>query len=117
MNSIRFHFVYNANSGWLNTGLDIAHKILSPSTYSCDLCHLTHGVLNERETLSHFKTKYPEKITFYHKDDILPKLIQNGPFPSIWMENNNTVTLFQSPEQISKTKNIDEILNLIANHL
>ena len=30
-------FVYNANSGKLSAALDIAHKIISPSTYQCRL--------------------------------------------------------------------------------
>ncbi|NJM95354.1 MAG: GTPase, partial [Acaryochloridaceae cyanobacterium CSU_5_19] len=38
----RLIFVYNANSGGINTALDIAHKLLSPSTYRCNLCRLTH---------------------------------------------------------------------------
>lgn len=36
-------FVYNADSGLFNTATDIAHKILLPETYACNLCALTHG--------------------------------------------------------------------------
>jgi hypothetical protein len=56
-------FVYNADSGGLNTLFDIAHKVVSPETYSCSLCMLTHGVLSERtawkltaETLNELST-------------------------------------------------------------
>jgi len=34
-------FVYNANGGLVNSWLDTAHKIVSPSTYSCSLCAIT----------------------------------------------------------------------------
>ena len=36
-------FVYNADTGLFNTVADAAHKILSPSTYSCNLCKVTYG--------------------------------------------------------------------------
>ncbi|MCO4781360.1 MAG: GTPase [Candidatus Cloacimonetes bacterium] len=117
MNTTRFHFIYNADSGLLNTTLDIAHKILSPSTYKCDLCQLTHGILSEQESLTEFKKEFPDKILFYHKDDRLPKGSENGPFPSIWIEKDDTLSLFLPPDQISKLKNIKEILNLITTHL
>ena len=40
-------FVYNVNSGKLNILFGIVHKIISPSTYTCELCSLTHGVFSE----------------------------------------------------------------------
>ena len=36
-------FVYNAHSDLLSTVTDFAHKLLSPATYSCNLCTLTYG--------------------------------------------------------------------------
>ncbi len=41
-------FVYNADSGKLNVLFDVGHKIVSPGTYKCDLCTLTHGTFTER---------------------------------------------------------------------
>jgi len=40
-------FVYNANSGKLNSLLGSAHKLFSPKTYSCNLCALTHYLFHE----------------------------------------------------------------------
>lgn len=34
--------------------LDSAHKIISPATYDCKLCELTHGVFKENELWSRF---------------------------------------------------------------
>ncbi len=47
-------FVYNANAGKLSAALDIAHKIISPSTYQCNLCSLTHGTFTERDVWKKF---------------------------------------------------------------
>jgi len=67
-------FVYNANSGKLNSLLDSAHKIVSPGTYECQLCDLTFGVFKENELWVRFReslaTTFPDlKLEFLHKDE------------------------------------------------
>jgi len=42
-------FIYNAHSDIWNKYIDFAHKIISPSTYACDLCSLTHGNYSEKK--------------------------------------------------------------------
>lgn len=67
-------FVYNANAGKINSLLDSAHKLISPGTYDCKLCELTHGVFKEdvdwilfRESV---KTTNPNlQLEFLHKDE------------------------------------------------
>jgi hypothetical protein len=41
-------FVYNADSGLAAALFDSAHKLLSPQTYACNLCALTHGLARGR---------------------------------------------------------------------
>jgi hypothetical protein len=67
-------FVYNANSGKLNSLLDSAHKIVSPTTYECTLCHLTFGVFKENELWARFResatnTNSSLQLEFLHKDE------------------------------------------------
>jgi hypothetical protein len=45
-------FVYDTDGGPFNTMVDNAHEILSPNTYACQLCALTHGYLHERRSLA-----------------------------------------------------------------
>jgi hypothetical protein len=67
-------FVYNARSGRLNNWLDTAHKVISPTTYTCRLCDLTYDVLKEKEEWLRFREseldKSPgHKTEFLHKDE------------------------------------------------
>lgn len=67
-------FVYNANAGKINSLLDSAHKLISPGTYDCKLCELTHGVFKEDVDWIRFresvKTTNPNlKLEFLHKDE------------------------------------------------
>ena len=64
-------FVYNANSGKLNAWLDSAHKIVSPSTYDCQLCDLTYGVFKENVEWVRFReseliTNNVRQLEFLH---------------------------------------------------
>ena len=36
-------FIYNAQKGRLNSLIDYIHKTVSPGTYSCNLCAITHN--------------------------------------------------------------------------
>lgn len=64
-------FVYNANSNRWNKLFDIIHKAISPETYTCDLCKLTHGVFKEKERWAVFKKQSKFRMTFLYKDQFL----------------------------------------------
>lgn len=63
------HLVYRADSGALAASWHIAHKLLSPSTYSCDLCALTHGVFREQGAWRAFRERHPDRLVIWHRDD------------------------------------------------
>ncbi len=62
-------FIYAAKSGWIHGALDTAHKLLSPSTYKCDLCRLTHGAFGERSEWRRFVEELDVPVRFLHEDD------------------------------------------------
>lgn len=45
----RLLFVYNAKPGLVNGMIDSFHKALSPDSYPCGLCALTHGFFTMRK--------------------------------------------------------------------
>ena len=61
-------FVYKAKSNLLNPVFNYAHKIISPSTYECKLCKLTHDNFSEKESWLTFKKEYKTPIEFFHKN-------------------------------------------------
>ena len=62
-------FVYNANSGVIYAILDSMHKALSPSTYNCNLCDITFGLVGEKADWKAFRESYPVDMEFLHKDE------------------------------------------------
>lgn len=88
-------FVYNANSGALNALKDSLHKAISPETYSCSLCALTHGSLGAHNAWKDFIKEYKGKMSFYHKNEF-EKL-----FRSKWLPKYNfPVILFGYKEEL-----------------
>lgn len=63
-------FVYNADSGLFNTVTDIAHKILAPDSYSCQLCALTHGHFKVRQEWVEFLESLDADCEFLHRDEL-----------------------------------------------
>ena len=61
-------FVYNADSGLMNTLMDIGHKAISPQTYECSLCGLTFGVLKEHKQWKQFRSESSIDMKFLHRD-------------------------------------------------
>ena len=66
-------FVYNANSGLLDKIIDGAHKIVSPSTYECNLCAITFGSFTEDELWKAFRENSNLNMRFYYKDEFQKK--------------------------------------------
>ena len=96
-------FVYNADSGALNTALDMAHKLLSPRTYRCSLCSITHGVFREREAWKAFRDAMDEDMLFLHRDEFEARFPQRSgmrEYPLVLREQAGEVEMLLSAKDI-----------------
>ena len=108
-------FVYNADSGYFNVALDMAHKIFSPSTYPCSLCDLTYGIFKIRPEWDDFIQNPPLPFEFLHKDEFIlahPEW-QNTPLPVILTDKNGVWDVFLSAAQLDELKSISALKNQI----
>ena len=104
-------FVYNANSGLVNSLLDIGHKVISPKTYACDLCNLTYGVMSEREEWKQFRESSKDELEFLHKDDFEKKYKEKREYPTILKMNDaDGLDEVISKEELNKLKNVNELI-------
>jgi len=60
-------FIYNADSGLLNTVKDFWHKALRPSTYQCNLCQTTFGSFGVKKEWKSFISTLEVDTEFLHK--------------------------------------------------
>ena len=110
-------FVYNARSGKLNALFDSVHKIMSPSTYSCRLCTLTHGVFQERSLWKDFRENSGIEMLFFHRDEFLQKygevLEAKFSYPVILRKTEERLEVFMTKEELNALSSETELIKRI----
>lgn len=114
-------FIYNANSGKINGYLYALHKLMSPKTYSCNLCEITHGVFTEDKTWKKFRTSGNFPMKFLHLDEFkkqyASKFGSKFSFPIVLLENKGELELFISTNELNGLKNAKELIEMISDRL
>jgi hypothetical protein len=108
-------FIYNADSGLFNTVTDIAHKIFSPETYSCNLCALTHDYFTVRDEWKAFIAGLGVECEFLHRDE----LQQHFPdlqiaLPALLRQDEGTPRLCLSAEAINRCSDLASLKQAIT---
>jgi len=111
-------FVYNADSGVFNTLTDIAHKILSPDTYQCNLCNLTHGYFQAHEEWKTFLHDLDAQIEFLHRDEFVKKYakekdVTEVDYPAIFVNDKEELKLWIDKKVINKMSSTDDLMETI----
>ena len=110
-------FVYNAKSGMVNEFLDFAHKIVSPSTYNCNLCAISYGNFTMKKKWSDYISSLPVRSTFTYKDKVSEYGYDNIKLPSIILQDKSKSKVIISSEEINKLKKIDQLINILSDRL
>lgn len=111
-------FVYNADSGLFNTVSDIAHKILSPATYSCNLCALTHGHFKIKEDWVDFIKTIESELEFLHRDEFSQRYSYSAAaLPAIFIEENNTLRLWIDQHTLNQIQTLDDLKAAIVQRM
>ena len=103
-------FVYSADSGLFNTVSDIAHKVLSPKTYSCNLCALTHGHFKIKQDWVEFLEQVDTEMEFLHRDEFLKKFkLGDAELPAIFVEENGEILVWLDRAEINQIETLDDL--------
>ncbi len=108
-------FVYNADSGLINLLTDIAHKILSPQTYSCNLCAVTHDKFGVKDEWRQYLKTLDAPVEFLHADEFKAKYqIENtDKLPAIFRLENGQLSLAINSNAINACRSVDDLKRLI----
>ena len=106
-------FVYNADSGVMNSMFDFFHKIMNPSGYSCDLCLITHSHIGMRKAWKNALKSLKVKKEYLHKDEF--KLhypnYASVKFPAIFLEENELTQIITSKDL--KSTDLSQLISLL----
>lgn len=111
-------FVYNADTGLVNSLLDLAHKLVSPATYPCSLCAITHGT-RIRPEWKEFVATLPLPTVFLHRDEFLEKYPQQAAtaLPVIFVRNEADALIpFIAAQELNQT-DLPGLMQLIQQRL
>ena len=110
-------FVYNADSGVANALLDGVHKVVSPSTYNCNLCDITFGLISEKKKWKEFRESSDIEMVFLHKDEFLKeyrsKWLPKYDFPIILSEEKEGFEIYITSEVINKLEDSSALIQEI----
>ena len=112
-------FVYNADNDLFSTVTDWVHKILSPATYACSLCALTHHHAGMKGEWKRYIDALPYRSRFLHKDEF----IQSYPaykeilLPAVFTRQNDALHLLLSAAVLNSLHTLEELKGALENQL
>ena len=105
-------FVYNADSGLMNTLMDIGHKAISPQTYECNLCGLTFGLLSEHKQWKQFRSASNTEMEFLHRDEFEQKYNRQFEYPVI-LKDDSSLSVAISHTELNQINTLDELIERV----
>ncbi|BAV32896.1 hypothetical protein SCL_0574 [Sulfuricaulis limicola] len=111
-------FVYNADSGFVSTLLDIGHKIVSPQTYACNLCAITHSTFSMRDEWKNFVAGLGVPVEFLHRDELVERHgLRDVKLPAIFLKMEDGLKPWISREEIDRCRSLGELKRLVEQKL
>jgi hypothetical protein len=113
MNELRLIFVYNAEGSLFGRLADFAHKMISPSTYGCNLCALTYGNFVIREEWRTFLESLPVECEFLYKEQFAGRYMVQADLPAVYAVTEGRVRELISSREINDCRNLEELKELV----
>lgn len=105
-------FIYNADSGMLNTAMDIGHKLFSPQTYDCFLCSLTHGTFRENPQWKNFRENSSIEMQFLHRDEFEKKYDRKYEYPVI-LKQSDSLEVALTKETLGSLTSLENLIDAV----
>ena len=107
-------FVWNADGGWQQAFMDSLHKAVSPRTYSCRLCQLTHGLAGPRAEWSKFLKAYENEVLIYHRGQFrkssIGENLQGIDLPVVLIRTSGKWQILMSEAEIRQFQDLEGFL-------
>ncbi len=113
--------MYNADSGKLNALMDSLHKVVNPSSYSCKLCELTYGAIEEKKVWKNFRENLDVDTEFLHRNEFqklyASKFGYKFEFPLILAQTDKGLEVFLSKNEFSEIYYLEELIDIIQTRM
>ena len=104
----KLQFIYNAETGFFNKLTDFAHKALSPETYACNLCALTHSTFTMKQEWANYLKRLPLEVEFIYKNEwkFAPLHAQ---YPLIALQTNNDMQVLIEAAELNSFTTLKQL--------
>jgi len=110
-------FIYNADSWLGNAVSDSIHKFVSPETYQCDLCALTHGFFWAKKQWNSFLQSITIPVEFYHKNEINKLHYTIPSLPCVLIVDEQKIIRSLAWDERKNINSLDELIKTITLHI
>ena len=111
-------FVYNADDGVFSAVTDTIHKVLSPSTYQCQLCQITYGLTTMHKDWRRFLEGIDAEKEFLHRNEFIDKYPEStAELPAIFKETPNGLEDFLTAAEIRQYANLQSLIKAVEDRL
>jgi hypothetical protein len=115
----RLVIVYNANAGIAAGVMDSVHKIVSPSTYPCQLCAVTYGLTSMRRDWRVFLDGLGMELVFHHRPDFRQAFPQaaDWPLPLVAVEEGGRLRELVSAADFAGIPDLPSLVQVVSDRL
>jgi hypothetical protein len=115
----RLVIVYNADAGVLAGVMDSVHKIVSPSTYPCQLCAVTYGLAAMKRDWRQFLDGLGMELLFHHRPDFRAAFPQaaDWPLPLVAVEAEGQLRQLVTAADFAAIPDLAALIATVRNRL
>ncbi len=113
-------FVWNADAGMFNAVRDSLHKWISPETYSCRLCELTHGFSSAKREWKNFLEDFERPAFFYYRDTFRASGIQVSfpeAFPLVLQLKKDLWKVLLTPRDLEEIASLEALITALKSKI
>ena len=104
-----------------NAMMDSVHKVISPSTYDCNLCSITFGLFSENVDWKEFRTNATADMEFLHKDEFekeyASKFSHKYTYPIVLAATAEDFEILINTEELNKLKDVNGLISLVETRI
>ncbi len=107
-------FVYNAEAGLVHGIMDSIHKVVSPSTYKCDLCAITFGLVRMKDEWRAWLERWERPVEFFHRSDFRqawPRVSVS--LPAVLIQEEDALKLLVSAAELAHIRDVGQLVAML----
>ncbi|MGA7305965.1 MAG: hypothetical protein WBW88_13885 [Rhodothermales bacterium] len=115
----RLVVVYSADAGYVNALIDAVQKVVSPSTYECNLCAVTYGAATMKPEWRRYLESLDLPVEFLHRNEYQERHDRaDVSLPIILLEDGATEPIvLLDAETINGVHTVADLTDLIEERL